>query len=68
MGTFSTVGLLCVLGCSRRQPVILLSRPVADSMNAIFDRSNQHWDELQDLTQLEKMLGTVRPTQREYLG
>jgi len=68
MGAFSVLGLLWVLGCSRSQPVILLSRPVADSMNAIFDRSNEHWDELQDLTQLEKMLGTVRPTQREYLG
>ena len=63
MGTFSGAGLLCVLGCSGANRSCLLSRPVVDSMNAIFDRSNEHWDELQDLTQLEKMLGTVRPTQ-----
>jgi hypothetical protein len=68
-GAFSALGLVCVLGCSAAQrPVIVLSRPVADSMNAIFVRSNEHWDELEDLTQLEKMLGTVRPTQKEYLG
>jgi hypothetical protein len=37
-------------------------------MNTVFQRFNQHWDELADLTTLERMLGTVRPTQLEYLG
>jgi hypothetical protein len=37
-------------------------------MNAVFLQFNQHWDELADLTTLERMLGTVRPTQLEYLG
>ena len=68
MGTLWVSALLSVVACSRGKPVIVLSRPVADSMNAIFARSNEHWDELEDLTQLEKMLGTVRPTQKEYLG
>ena len=37
-------------------------------MSGVFRRFNQHWDELGDLNTLERMLGTVRPTQREYLG
>jgi hypothetical protein len=49
-------------------PAIILSRAVRDSMNAVFARSNEHWDELADLNTMERMLGTVRPTQREYLG
>jgi hypothetical protein len=49
-------------------PVIVIPRAVRDSMNTVFLASNQHWDELRDLNTLERMLGTVRPTQREYLG
>jgi hypothetical protein len=37
-------------------------------MNAAFGRSNEHWNELADLNTMERMLGTIRPTQREYLG
>lgn len=37
-------------------------------MTVVFNRFNEHWNELADLNTLEKMLGTVRPTQREYLG
>jgi proteasome lid subunit RPN8/RPN11 len=48
--------------------VILLAQSARDSMNAVFQKYNQHWDELADLTTLERMLGTVRPTQLEYLG
>jgi hypothetical protein len=48
--------------------VVLLARPVRDSMSAVFRRFNAHWDELGDLNTLERMLGTVRPTQLEYLG
>ncbi|HEU4587732.1 MAG TPA: hypothetical protein VFS11_03745 [Gemmatimonadales bacterium] len=53
---------------SRPGPTVVLARAVLDSMNAIFTENNRHWDELADLTTLERMLGTVRPTQREYLG
>jgi hypothetical protein len=49
-------------------PVIVLSRPGRDAMSAEFDRSNAHWNELADLNTMERMLGTIRPTQREYLG
>ena len=51
-----------------RPPVVLLPRATLDSMTAVFSRFNEHWNELGDLNTLEKMLGTVRPTQREYLG
>jgi hypothetical protein len=37
-------------------------------MNAAFDRSNEHWNQLADLNTMERMLGTIRPTQREFLG
>lgn len=49
-------------------PVVLLDRSVRDSMSVVFRRFNRHWDELGDLNTLERMLGTVRPTQLEYLG
>jgi hypothetical protein len=51
-----------------RPAVILLAESARDSMNTVFQIFNQHWDELADLTTLERMLGTVRPTQLEYLG
>ena len=47
---------------------VSLSRAVLDSMNDIFGESNRNWDKLQDLNTMERMLGTVRPTQKEYLG
>ena len=47
---------------------VTLSRAVLDSMNVIFEESNRNWDQLQDLNTMERMLGTVRPTQKEYLG
>jgi hypothetical protein len=51
-----------------RTVTVLLAQSARDSMGIIFQRYNQHWDELSDLTTLERMLGTVRPTQLEYLG
>lgn len=48
--------------------VLLLPRAVRDSMGQVFATFNAHWDELADLNTLERMLGTVRPTQREFLG
>lgn len=51
-----------------RGPAVVLSLAARDSMNAAFDRGNEHWNELADLNTMERMLGTIRPTQREYLG
>ncbi len=69
-------GLLLLLGAQSqprvldqgRNAVVVLARPARDSMNVVFRRFNEHWDELGDLTTLERMLGTIRPTQLEYLG
>ncbi|HEY8106331.1 MAG TPA: hypothetical protein VIE46_09500 [Gemmatimonadales bacterium] len=52
----------------RDDPRLVLPKAIRDSMDAVFVASNQHWNELGDLNTLERMLGTVRPTQREYLG
>jgi hypothetical protein len=49
-------------------PTVVLSRPARDSMTIVFRQFNQHWNELADLNTLEQMLGTIRPTQREFLG
>lgn len=49
-------------------PTVILTRPALDSMNVAFAASNLHWNELSDLNTMERMLGTVRPTQREFLG
>lgn len=49
-------------------PVILLRRAVADSMNSIWTRANRNWDQLADLNWMERNLGTIRDTQREFLG
>lgn len=49
-------------------PVVIVPHAVLESMNAVFTRSNEHWDELADLNTMERMLGTIRPTQREFLG
>ncbi len=51
-----------------RPATVVLAQSARDSMGSVFRRYNQHWDELADLTTLERMLGTVRPTQLEYLG
>lgn len=53
---------------SRPAPAIVLPRSVRDSMTVVFRTYNRNWDQLADLNTMEKMLGTIRPTQREYLG
>jgi hypothetical protein len=47
---------------------IVLAASVRDSINAIFVRFNEHWDELGQTNTLTQMLGTGHPTQHEYLG
>ena len=46
---------------------IVVDQAVRDSMNAIFTRGNEHWDELAEVNTLTQMLGG-KPTQLEYLG
>jgi len=65
----AAVGFAPRATASRRADAdVALPRTIRDSMNAVFLASNEHWNELGDLNTLERMLGTVRPTQREYLG
>src|SRR6185437_12328684 len=47
---------------------IVINGSVRDSMNAIWSRSNQHWNELAGENTLTQMLGAGKPTQREYMG
>jgi hypothetical protein len=76
-------GRLAALGsslaaCARPSPgrappapsfdAVVLARAVRDSMNVIFARANEHWDELGEVNTLTQMLGTGKPTQLEYLG
>lgn len=49
-------------------PVLVLDARARDAMSSAFLRFNAHWDEQADLNQMERMLGTVRPVAREYLG
>lgn len=71
---FTALGALLLLpplaprGAGYPAANITISQPVLDSMNVIFGESNRNWDKLQDLNTMERMLGTVRPTQKEYLG
>jgi proteasome lid subunit RPN8/RPN11 len=61
-------GVSAVTGRAQPEPAIVLTRAVRDSMGAVFRTFNRNWDQLADLNTMEKMLGTIRPTQREYLG
>jgi hypothetical protein len=63
----AVLGMGCGAGTART-PTVVVSRAAREGMNAAFDRSNEHWDELADLNTMERMLGTIRPTQREFLG
>jgi hypothetical protein len=47
---------------------IVVASAVRDSMDTIWARSNLHWNELAGENTRTQMLGTGKPTQREYLG
>lgn len=48
--------------------VVVLSAELRGTMNALWVENNRHWDELADQNTLTQLLGTGKPTQREYLG
>ncbi len=66
--------LLAVLAVSASTPktsdpsIVLLGRSARDSMSAAWSRNNEHWDEQAERNTMERMLGTIGPTQREFLG
>lgn len=74
MPPIGVVTLLAVLTGSASAPksldpaIVLLARSARDSMSAAWSRYNQHWDEQADRNTMERMLGTLGPTQREFLG
>jgi hypothetical protein len=54
-----------------RPPVftgVVLPAELRGMMSAVWVESNRHWDELADQNTLTQLLGTGKPTQREYLG
>ena len=48
--------------------VVILPAQTRGLMSALWVENNRHWDELADQNTLTQMLGSGRPTQREYLG
>ncbi|HYT71742.1 MAG TPA: hypothetical protein VEK78_10195 [Gemmatimonadales bacterium] len=48
--------------------VIVLPAGLRGMMSAVWIQHNRHWDELSDENTLTQLLGSGRPTQREYLG
>ena len=58
------------LGAPRSPPVsvVVLPAELRGLMSALWVENNRHWDELADQNTLTQLLGTGKPTQREYLG
>jgi hypothetical protein len=48
--------------------VVALPADLRGLMSALWVENNRHWDELADQNTLTQLLGSGRPTQREYLG
>ena len=62
-----------VLGSGERRPVpsvgvVVLPASLRGMMSAVWIQNNRHWDELAGVNTLTQLLGTAKPTQREYLG
>jgi hypothetical protein len=54
-----------------RRPVfsgVVLPAELRGTMSGLWAENNRHWDELADQNTLTQLLGTGKPTQREYLG
>lgn len=48
--------------------VVVLPAGVRGVMSDLWVENNRHWDELADENTLTQLMGTGKPTQREYLG
>jgi len=48
--------------------VVVLPADLRGLMSALWVENNRHWDELADQNTLTQLLGSGKPTQREYLG
>ena len=67
LGVF-VVGALTPRAAASQAAVVSIPFAVRDSIDAIWLRNNQHWNELAHVNTLTQMLGTGPPTQREYMG
>src|SRR5437667_8218462 len=56
------------LAAAPRSSPSSFSPPTCGLMSALGVENNRHWDELADQNTLTQLLGTGKPTQREYLG
>ena len=69
MRVLVALGLVgAILGRSPSVRVVVLSTGLRGLMSALWVENNRHWDELADQNTLTQLLGTGKPTQREYLG
>ena len=48
--------------------LVVLPAGLRGLMSALWVENNRHWDELADQNTLTQLLGSGKPTQREYLG
>ncbi len=48
--------------------VVALPASVRGVMSDLWTTNNRHWDEVADQNTLTQLMGTGKPTQREYLG
>ena len=69
MRVLVALGLVgAILGRSPSVRVVVLSTGLRGLMSALWVENNRHWDEVADQNTLTQLLGTGKPTQREYLG
>ena len=65
------LALMVGMGAAPAPPpfsVIVLPATIRGMMSAVWIENNRHWDELAGENTLTQLLGTGKPTQREYLG
>ena len=60
--------LLAVVALAPSFHVVVLPAAVRGVMSDLWVENNRHWDELADQNTLTQLLGTGKPTQREYLA
>jgi len=60
--------VLAWLALSPTFHVVILPAAVRSVMSDLWVENNRHWDELAGQNTLTQLLGTGKPTQREYLG
>jgi len=70
VGALQVGGSRSLLPAPRSPPFSAVTLPadLRGLMSALWVENNRHWDELADQNTLTQLLGTGKPTQREFLG